>query len=229
MRQSPLHHRWDVTPTEAIAIQKSLSKRVIARDDFGALRWVGGVDIGFEDDGATTRAAAVVLSYPDLALHEHVVVRRPTSFPYVPGLLSFREVPAALDALAALTTRPDVLLCDGQGIAHPRRFGVACHLGLLGDIPAVGVAKSLLIGTFHDVGEERGAWQPLIDRGEIIGAVVRTRPRTKPIYVSVGHRISLPTAIDLVMACTTKYRLPETTRWAHHYASVEGKEKKGEA
>ena len=220
MKRTNVTHRWDVTPEEAFVIQTSLSERVVQRDDFGKIQWIGGVDIGFEDDGATTRAAAVVLSYPDLVLHEHVVVRRPTSYPYVPGLLSFREVPAALDAIAALATKPQMLLCDGQGLAHPRRFGLACHLGLLGNLPTIGVAKTHFIGSFHPVGEERGAWQPLVDQSEIIGAVLRTRPRTKPLYVSVGHRVSLPTAIDIVLRCAPKYRLPETTRWAHHYASV---------
>ena len=218
MRQA-IEHRWDVEPSEAFAIQQQLRGRIVSKDDFGAIRWVGGVDIGFEDDGATTRAAAVVLGFPDLQLHEHVMVRRPTSYPYIPGLLSFREVPAALEALAALGTRPDLLLCDGQGLAHPRRFGLACHLGLLSDIPAVGAAKTHLFGTYDPVGEERGSWQPMRDRNEVIGAALRTRRGTKPLFVSIGHRIGLASAIDLVLACTPKYRLPETTRWAHRYAS----------
>jgi deoxyribonuclease V len=212
-------HPWDVEPREAFAIQERLRERVVMEDDWDRLRWVGGVDIGFEDDGATTRAAAVVLSFPDLVLHEHAVMRRPTSYPYIPGLLSFREVPAALDALAALRTRPDMLLCDGQGYAHPRRFGLACHLGLLSGIPAIGVAKTHFIGTYDPVPDERGAWQPLHDRDEVIGAVLRTRPKTKPLFVSVGHRVSLASAISLVLQCAPKYRLPETTRWAHRWAS----------
>jgi deoxyribonuclease V len=218
MRQT-IEHPWDVEPREAFAIQQQLRGRIVSEDDFGTIRRVCGVDIGFEDDGATTRAAAVVLGFPHLGVHEHVIVRRPTSYPYIPGLLSFREVPAALEALAALGTRPDMLLCDGQGLAHPRRFGLACHLGLLSDIPAIGVAKTHLFGTYDPVGEERGAFEPLRDRNEVIGAVLRTRSGTKPLFVSIGHRVSLPSAIELVLACTPKYRLPETTRWAHRYAS----------
>ncbi len=177
------------------------------------------MDIGFENDGATTRAAVALLRFPELTLHEYAISRRPTTFPYVPGLLSFREVPAALDALAKLAETPDLLLCDGQGYAHPRRFGLACHLGLLSGLPAIGVAKTLLTGRHDPVPDEQGAWQPLTDRGEVIGAVLRTRPRTKPIYISVGHRISLASAIDYTLRCTRSYRLPETTRWAHRLAS----------
>ncbi|MCI0577396.1 MAG: deoxyribonuclease V, partial [Chloroflexi bacterium] len=146
--------------------------------------------------------------------------RRPTTFPYIPGLLSFRETPAVLEALAQLTIRPDLLLCDGQGLAHPRRLGIACHLGLLSDIPSIGVAKSLLVGRHEPLADERGRWQPLRDRGEVVGAVLRTRAGVAPIYVSIGHRISLETALKYVMRCTPKYRLPETTRQAHRLASV---------
>ncbi len=181
---------------------------------------MGGVDIGFEDGGRVTRAAAVVLAYPGLELVEFAIARRPTSFPYVPGLLSFREIPAALDALAALGRRPDLLLCDGQGIAHPRRIGLASHLGLVARLPTIGVAKTRLIGTHRPLAARRGAWVPLEDAGEVIGAVVRTRAGVKPVYVSIGHRVDLATAIEWAMACTTRYRLPETTRWAHRLASA---------
>lgn len=212
-------HAWDVSPQEAIAIQKALRDQVIQEDRLDGLATVGGVDIGFEDGGRVTRAAVVVLSFPELALLESAVARRPTAFPYVPGLLSFREVPAALDALAALKRHPDVLLADGQGQAHPRRFGLACHLGLLSDRPAIGAAKSRLIGRHDPVHEARGAWQPLVDRDEIVGAAVRTRTGVRPLYVSIGHRVSLATAIEIVLACTPRYRLPETTRLAHRLAS----------
>ncbi len=212
-------HRWDVSPQEAIAIQERLRPAVIGQDKLGRVRYVAGLDIGFQEKNTITRAAVAVLTYPDLQLVEHVVDHRPTSFPYVPGLLSFREAPAALDALAKLEIRPDLLLCDGQGLAHPRRFGLACHIGLLADIPAVGVAKTRLIGQHEPVLESRGSWQPLWHEGEMVGAVLRTRTNVKPVYVSIGHRISLETAIDYVMACTPKYRLPETTRWAHRLAS----------
>lgn len=182
---------------------------------------VAGVDVGFEDDGAITRAAVVVLSFPELHVIDRAVARVPTTFPYVPGLLSFREIPAVLAALARVRCAPELLLCDGQGLAHPRRFGVACHLGVLTDLPSIGVAKSRLCGTHGAVPAERGAWAPLVDGNETIGAVLRTRVGVQPVYVSIGHRVSLPTAIDFVMRCTTRYRLPETTRQAHHLASHE--------
>jgi deoxyribonuclease V len=177
------------------------------------------VDIGFLQKNTITQAAVAVLNYPDLGLVEHVIVRRPTSFPYLPGLLSFREAPAALEALGQLEIRPDLLLCDGHGLAHPRRFGLACHIGLLSGIPSIGVAKTRLIGQHEPVSENRGSWQPLMHEGETVGAVLRTRARVKPVYVSIGHRISLETVINYVMACTPKFRLPETTRWAHRLAS----------
>ena len=184
------------------------------------MRRVCGIDVGFEEDGKVTRAAIVVLAFPSLELVEHALARRPTSFPYVPGLLSFREIPAVLEALAKLKTRPDLLLCDGQGIAHPRRCGLASHTGLAAGLPSIGVAKTRLIGEHREPGRRRGAWAPLRDAGETIGAVLRTRSGVKPVYVSIGHRVSLPTAIRYVMACCTRYRLPETTRWAHHLASA---------
>jgi deoxyribonuclease V len=212
-------HDWDLTPRQAITVQQHLRTQVIVTDRLPKLRRVAGVDVGFEDNGRITRAAVAVLSFPDLALVEQAVARRPTTFPYVPGLLSFREIPAVLDALGQLRRAPDLILADGQGLAHPRRFGLACHLGLVTDTPCIGVAKSRLIGTHDEPGEEKGAWVPLMDAGELIGAVLRTRTRVRPLYISIGHRVSLPTAIDLVLACTTRYRLPETTRWAHRLAS----------
>jgi deoxyribonuclease V len=166
-----------------------------------------------------TRAAVAVLRYPELDVLETAIARRPTTFPYVPGLLSFRELPAVLEALEQLREPPDLLLCDGQGIAHPRRLGIASHLGLLVDLPSIGVAKTRLCGMHEEPLNQRGAWTPLWAEGEIIGAVLRTRPGVKPLYISPGHRISLDTAIQLVMACCTRYRLPETTRHAHRLAS----------
>jgi len=215
----PAPHAWDVTTSQALAIQQALRERVRTRGDGAPVRRVAGVDVGFEDQGRITRAAAVVLEFPGLALLEQAIARRPATFPYVPGLLSFREAPAVLDALERLATPPDVLLCDGQGIAHPRRFGIACHLGVLTGLPSIGVAKSRLIGTHGPVPDRRGAWCPLCDNGEIVGAVLRTRAGVKPLYVSVGHRVSLDTAVALVLRCTTRYRLPETTRAAHALAS----------
>ncbi len=209
-----------MSPAYARVIQEQLAAEVIREDRLGELRRVAGADIGFEEGGRITRAAVAILEFPSLRPVEAVVVRRPTRFPYVPGLLSFREVPALLDALNALRSPPDLILCDGQGLAHPRRFGLACHLGVVTDIPTIGVAKSRLIGTFRPPPDQRGAWTPLEDRGEVIGAVLRTREHTRPLFVSIGHRVSLDTAIGLVLACTPRYRLPETTRAAHHLASV---------
>lgn len=166
-----------------------------------------------------TRAAVVVLSFPALVPVAHALARRPTGFPYVPGFLSFREVPAILDALALLPALPDLLICDGQGIAHPRRFGIACHLGLLSGLPSIGCAKSLLVGHHPPVPAERGARAPLSHHGEQVGWALRTRSGTRPVYVSPGHRVGVDTAADLVMACVTRYRLPETTRYAHNLAS----------
>lgn len=213
-------HGWELTPAEAIALQKQLAIRVRAdADEFGPLRRVAGVDVGFEESGAITRAAIAVLSFPELEPVESVVVRRPTSFPYIPGLLSFRELPAVLDAFERVNARPDLILCDGQGIAHPRRLGIAAHLGLWLDLPTVGVAKSRLVGAHEEAPPGKGGWCPLTDKGERIGAVLRTRTGVQPVFVSVGHRITLETAIDLVMRCITRYRLPETTRAAHGLAS----------
>ena len=210
---------WPTDVTQARAVQESLRGKVIAGDKLGVVKTVAGVDVGFERAGAVTRAAVVVLDFPSLEPREQAVARQPTRFPYVPGFLSFREAPAVLAALEQLRQAPDLLLCDGQGIAHPRRFGIACHLGVLTDIPSIGVAKSRLIGTHGTVPEEKGAWVPLMEAGEVIGAVLRTRNGVKPLYVSIGHRVSLDTAIDYVLRCTTKYRLPETTRLADRLAS----------
>lgn len=212
-------HGWALTPEEAIALQQQLRSEVVTQDQLREVRRVAGVDVGFEDDGETTRAAVAVLSFPDLQLVEQAIARRPTQFPYIPGLLSFREVPAVLDALEKLRQSPDILLCDGMGTAHPRRFGIACHIGILVDLPSIGVGKSRLVGHHAPVPDEKGAWVPLIDKGETIGAVLRTRVKTNPLYISPGHRVSLETAIATVLRCTTKYRLPETTRCAHKLAS----------
>jgi deoxyribonuclease V len=212
-------HAWPLTVEEAIAIQEQLRAEIITSDQLGTVNYVAGVDMGFEAEGTISRAAVAVLSFPSLQLQESAIARRPTSFPYVPGFLSFREIPAVLDVLEKISITPDLILCDGQGIAHPRRFGIACHLGLLVNMPTIGVAKSLLIGKHEEVPQERGSWQPLWHRGETIGAVLRTRTGTKPLYISSGHRVSLPTAIEYVLRCTPKYRLPETTRIADKLAS----------
>lgn len=216
-----LAHSWNVTPKEGIELQKKMAQYVITNDQFGDLQTVAGVDVGFEANGTITRAAVAVLRYPTLERIDSKMVRQPTKMPYIPGLLSFREIPAILEALDNLSIKPDMLLCDGAGYAHPRRFGLASHLGVLTDIPSIGVAKTRFIGTHADVGETRGEYALLHHKGEVIGAVLRTRKRVKPLYISIGHRVSLPSAIRLVMACAPKFRLPETTRQAHKLASVE--------
>ncbi len=211
--------RWNVTPKQAMALQSELRDRVVRADRLGEVRRVAGIDVGFEDDQRTARAAVAMLSFPGLELEAHAIARQPVRFPYVPGLLSFREAPVVLKAFEQLRTAPDLILYDGQGVAHPRRFGIASHVGLLLDIPTIGVAKSRLIGEHAKLPAAKGRWVPLMDADEVIGAVLRTRAAVKPLYISIGHRISLETAVWYVLACCTRYRLPETTRWAHRLAS----------
>jgi deoxyribonuclease V len=213
-------HPWNVDSKAAIAIQNRLRGLVLTQDDLAPeVRRIAGADVGFEEHGTITRAAVAVLDFPELRLSESRIARQPTEFPYIPGLLSFREIPALVAALEGLATLPDLILVDGQGYAHPRRFGIACHLGVLTGLPTIGVGKTRLVGTHDEVPDRRGAWTPLLDKGEAIGAVLRTRVGVKPIYVSVGHRVSLDTAVGWVMRCTGRYRLPETTRQAHRLAS----------
>jgi deoxyribonuclease V len=211
---------WPTTPAAAIALQTQLKSQIVIQDDLpDPIRYVAGVDAGFEQQGTITRAAVVVLSFPDLTPVDESLVRCPTTFPYVPGLLSFREIPAVLEALNQIRIQPDLILCDGQGIAHPRRLGIATHLGLITNQPTIGVAKSRLTGYHKAVPHEKGQWVPLMDFGECIGAVLRSRTGTKPLYISPGHRICLETALDYVLRCTPRYRLPETTRYADRLAS----------
>jgi len=215
-----ISHSWRLTPQQAVKLQSRLKSKVVKADRLGRVRHVAGTDVGFERGGRVTRAAVAVLTFPGLELADCAVVRKPTRFPYVPGLLSFREIPALLSALALLKVRPDLVLCDGQGLAHPRRCGLASHLGLVTGLPTIGVAKSRLIGVHDEPAQRRGAWTRLEDKGETIGAVLRSRAHVRPIYVSIGHRVSLMTAIAFTMACVKRFRLPETTRWAHRLASV---------
>jgi len=222
-----LLHRWDLDVAEARALQRQLAVQVVREDRFGEIRAVAGVDLGFPktlDGGELGRAAVVVLRFPDLDLVEERVVERPVTFPYIPGLLSFREAPVGLAAIGSLEHPPDLLLVDGHGIAHPRRCGIACHLGLLLDLPTIGCAKSILVGHAEEPGLHPGDWTPVVDRGETIGAALRTRPKTKPIYVSIGHRVSLASAIALVSRCGRGYRLPEPTRRADRIASRRGEQ-----
>jgi deoxyribonuclease V len=212
-------HPWPQTIEEAIAIQEQLRSEVITENQLSTVRYVAGVDVGYDNTDAVSQAAVTVLSFPDLQLQQQAVVRRPTAFPYIPGFLSFREVPAVLDALEKISPMPDLILCDGQGIAHPRRFGLACHLGVLTGIATIGVAKNRFIGEHSEVGLDRGSWQPLQDCGQTVGAALRTQTGVKPIYVSIGHKVSLISAIEYVLRCALKYRLPETTRLADQLTS----------
>jgi deoxyribonuclease V len=205
-------HRWDVSPAQALLIQRKLRDRVRVRSLCRPLRTVGGLDVH------ANRGAAVVFSYPDLKWLAGAVAERPISFPYVPGLLSFREMPVLLAAIERLELLPDVFLCDGQGLAHPRRFGIACHLGVWLERPAIGCAKTRLCGDHADPDRERGATVPLVDGEQVIGAVVRTRTDVKPIYVSIGHLTDLQDAIEVVTRCAPRYRLPEPLRSAHALA-----------
>ncbi|PSJ22232.1 deoxyribonuclease V [Halomonas sp. ND22Bw] len=221
-------HDWNLSPSEAIALQKRLAGRVEHEDRLDTVRRIAGVDIGFEQGGEITRAAVVVLAWPSAGegvfeVVEQAVHREPTRMPYVPGLLSFREVPAALAAFDRLATRPQLVMVDGQGIAHPRRLGVASHLGLWLDLPTIGVAKTRLCGRHGEPGAERGDWAPLVDTGsdgeETIGAVLRSRQGVKPVFVSPGHRLSLATALEWTLVCLGRTKLPEPTRLADRLAS----------
>jgi deoxyribonuclease V len=210
---------WPDEVAAARAVQEALRAQVVREDRLGPVNTVAGIDVGFEDRGRLTRAAVVVLAFPGLEPVAQAISRSPTRFPYIPGYLSFRELPAVLEALDRLAGLPDLMLCDAQGLAHPRRFGLACHLGVLTGIPCIGVAKSRLVGSHEEVPHDKGQWAPLRDQEETIGAVLRTRTGVRPVYVSIGHRVSLETAIEYTLRCTTRYRLPETTRHAHRLAS----------
>ncbi|GEN28431.1 endonuclease V [Halovibrio variabilis] len=217
-------HEWNLAPREARALQTQLAKRLELTDRLAPVEHIAGVDIGFEDGGDTTRAAVVVLKWdpataPDLSVVEQVVHREPTRMPYIPGLLSFREIPAALGAFEQLSVRPELVMVDGQGIAHPRRLGVAAHLGLWLDLPTIGIAKSRLYGKHAEVGEQRGDWVPLYAGNDIIGAVLRSRANVKPVFVSPGHRITLGTSLAWVTRCLGGTKLPEPTRLADRLAS----------
>ncbi len=210
-------HSWDVTSEEAKRLQNELRPQVISTDQFGRINTVAGVDIGLKKD--TAIASVVVLSFPELQVVDSVVTASPVRFPYIPGLLSFREIPPLLTAFDQLQTAPDLIIVDGQGIAHPRRFGLASHLGLILDKPTIGCAKSRLCGQYNEPDSEQGAYTYLKDKGEVIGTAVRTRTNVRVVYVSIGHRISLDSARMLTLACCRGYRLPETTRHAHNAAS----------
>lgn len=225
-------HEWNLSYAEARRVQVELAGRV----EFVPLERepeiIAGLDCAFSPDGKRTFAAAVVLKVIgspsgqagqperlEFELIETATAEQETRFPYIPGLLSFREAPVCLEAVAKLSLQPDLFMIDGQGVAHPRRLGLASHLGLFFDKPTIGCAKSRLVGKFDEPGAEKGAWSPLRDGGETIGAVVRTRSRVKPVFVSVGHKCTLEDAVRITLACATKYRIPEPTRLAHQAVS----------
>jgi deoxyribonuclease V len=214
MKGRPLHS-WRVTVAEAQEIQRRLALQVSKRNEVDAPRLVAGVDISAPDRGGVAKGAVVVLRLPDLTPVESSVAEQQVSFPYVPGLLSFRETPLILAACEGLTLAPDLFIADAQGIAHPRRLGLASHLGLLLDIPTIGCAKSILCGRHGELGAEPGSYAPLFDGSEVIGAALRTKRGQKPVYISIGHKVDLEAAIGWVLACCRGYRLPEPTRLAH--------------
>lgn len=201
--------------------QRQRAAEIVTQDDFDIMppRFIGGADVGFEQGGEVTRAALVVLEYPSLQLIEHRVARIATTMPYIPGLLSFREIPALEAAWQQLAQRPDLLLVDGHGIAHPRRLGVASHFGLLVDVPTIGVAKKRLCGQFTPPDPQPGSCQPLMDNDRQLGWVLRSKARCNPLFISPGHRVSQATALEWVQKCLLGYRLPEPTRWADAVAS----------
>lgn len=214
-------HRWDVSTQEAIRIQNSLASLVRQEPLAFAPKTVAGVDVSFRRRGYKDYAAQcgiAVLSLPDLTVVDKASWVGDITFPYVPGLLSFREIPAVMEALDRLSVLPDVFMTDGQGLAHPRRFGLACHLGVALDMPTIGVAKKKLIGDFESLAGDRGSSTALTHMGELIGAALRTREHVKPVFVSIGHRITLPEALDLTMACAPRFKIPEPTRQAHHFS-----------
>lgn len=208
-------HEWEVSSTRAKEIQLSLAKRVVTENGVIDPRLVAGIDISSPDAHGVARGAVVVLSYPELSIVEIEIAQGKITMPYIPGLLSFRESPLILDACAKLSNIPALVLIDGQGIAHPRRLGLASHVGLFLGLPTIGCAKSILCGQHPPLAEEAGSHAELLDNGEIIGAALRTKSRVRPIYVSVGHKIALASALQWVINCCRGYRLPEPTRLAH--------------
>jgi deoxyribonuclease V len=209
-------HDWDLKPSEARILQSNLAKRVIRKNTFSQIAYICGVDVNVVHGIAS--AACVVMSLPELKIVDCAVEKTSVIYPYIPGLLSFREIPALIPVLERIKVEPDILIADGQGIAHPRRLGLASHLGLLCNRPSIGCAKSKLIGMYREPGNRKGAWKILKDGDEIIGAVLRTRAAVKPVFVSIGHGMTLESAIDLTLQCCTKYRLTDPIRRAHQAA-----------
>jgi deoxyribonuclease V len=213
-------HAWDLTPSEAIALQRELAGRVVTDMPLTACERIAGADVSYNRFSSTFYAGVVVVRVADGEVIERRGAVKDTPFPYVPGLLSFREAPALLDAFARVETEPDAVMCDGQGLAHPRRLGIACHLGLWLDVPTIGCAKTHLTGTFDEPGGEPGSTAPLRLGMDVVGEVVRSKARTRPLFVSPGHKIDVASATRWVLASGRGYRLPEPTRQAHLYVNA---------
>lgn len=212
-------HPWNLTIEAAIQLQKELQRQLILEDDFKKLEIIAGADLAFTQDQQQAIAGVVVYTYPDLVEIERTYALHPVEFPYVPGLLTFREGPALMKAFQQLKSQPDLILFDGQGIAHPRRMGIASHMGLILEKPTIGVAKSKLWGTYQEPGSHRGDHSPLEAGGQVIGSVLRTRDKVKPLFISPGHRVSLETAVKIVLQCHEGKRLPKPTRQADLYVA----------
>jgi len=212
--QPTINHPWVLSENDALHLQNQLATKVIKEDRLNEIRYIAGIDVAYAKESDKLVAAVIILNAATLKVIETVVAEDKTQFPYIPGLFSFRELPPLIKAFAKLKNTPDLIVCDGQGIAHPRRFGLASHLGVIFDVPTIGCGKTRLLGEYKDPGTTRGDAAPLVDNGEVIGNVLRTQNGVKPIYVSIGHRISLKTACEYVLRLSPKYRLPETTRQA---------------
>ena len=215
--KTELRARWSVTPREAARLQQIWRERVEAQDRYGPLRYVAGADMAFDPETQMAFAGVIVYRFPELEEAERRMARGTLRFPYVPGLLSFREGPVLLAAFRRLRISPDVILIDGHGVAHPRRFGIACHMGLLLDRPTIGCAKSILVGEVSDPGLRAGSTAPLMDKGEMVGVALRMRDQVRPIYVTIGHRVSLESAVRIVSQCADGFRLPKPTREADQW------------
>jgi deoxyribonuclease V len=225
MSHKELHH-WDVSASDAIKIQEELRKKVVLERDFGTIAVIAGADMAVNNQSKEGYGGVIAYTFPGLVEIERRAARGQLAFPYVPGLLAFREAPILLEALNELATKPDLVILDGQGIAHPRGLGIASHIGLLLDKPTIGCAKSVLVGSFEEPGPEVGDHSFLLHNGKAIGAVLRTRRGVKPIFISPGHRIDLTTSIEIVLKCLDGYRLPKPTREADHFVAEEKRKHK---
>lgn len=216
--QNIFHHGWNVSEAEAIAIQTRLAPHAIRQDDFGAIRRIAGVDVAYNDFDSKIFAAIVILDAASGKVVETSTAVGEVRFPYVPGLFAFRELPHLLGLLDAVSEKPDLIICDGQGIAHPRRCGIATHLGLLANVPTIGCGKTRHVGSFGELGVRRGEAADLVDAGEVVGKALRTQDGVTPLFVSIGHRVSLNTAVDWILKLACKYRQPEPIRLANELA-----------